>query len=309
MGRIGTVEKLMAAFPGLKSDAEIATEEPAHLVEISRPFYIGTTHVTVSQYRTYVRDAAIQTPENESHAIVPFPAGWKEEDRPWVKLNFPASDEIIELSPEGSGWGRRKGATWVNVGFPQTDSDPVVNVSWCDAIDFCRWLSKRHRGSEFRLPSEAEWEYACRAGKQGLFFWGDDVQRASVYCNGADDVLAQALQRSDDLFPGNSGYLNTSPVKAFKANAWGLFDMLGNASQWCADHADGSAYTKKKVKDPHVMIGDRRVVRGGNWYRGPQDCRCAARRLRRPAGRSCLTGFRVVMEIPVRRVADDEVEP
>jgi len=296
MGRTISDDKLLKAI-GCELDAAAAFERPAHFVHISRPLYMATAPVTVAQFRTYTQRAQIQeSPRHNRKCIVPFPEHWNTviKERPWTQLGFSASDVFEPAEP---GYAFRKGAWWNDVGFPQTDSDPVVNVSWDDADAFCRWLSKE-TNKPFRLPTEAEWEYACRAGSDQLFFWGNSLERAVEFCNGAGQRLAGSVGLLADVFPAKDQYLHTSPVGVFQPNAWGLFDMLGNASEWCADHAaaDHNSYTRVRVRDPIESRGDRRILRGGNWYRGPLACRSAARMHRRANGRSCLTGFRLLLD-------------
>ena len=144
----------------------LRSEGPEHPVEITRPFYMGATEVTVGQFRQFVEEEGYQV-----------------------------------------GDGR-----WRNPGFDQTDQHPVVFVSWNNAVDFCKWLSKKE-GKEYRLPTEAEWEYSCRAGKAG-----------SRYCFGDDEAQLEDYA----WYRKNSGG-GTHPVGKKKPNAWGLYDMHGNA--------------------------------------------------------------------------------
>jgi formylglycine-generating enzyme required for sulfatase activity len=150
--------------------------------------------------------------------------------------------------------------TWTNALMTQTDDHPVVRVSWNDAQAFCAWLSKKE-GKEYRLPTEAEWEYACRAGTKTRFHSGDDYA-------GLKEV-------------GNFGYYSTMPVGQFKANAFGLFDMHGNVYEWCEDlYEEG---------------GPGRVIRGGgwDWCDSPVRGRSASRGWQGPSNRLNYLGFRV----------------
>ncbi len=129
-------------------------ETPPHPVRITRPFYLGATEVTRGQFRRFVDDAGYQT---EAEKDGKGGLGWNEETKKF------------EQNPR---------YTWQNPGFEQTDEHPVVNVTWNDAVAFAQWLSRKE-GKTYRLPTEAEWEYACRAGTTTRFSNGDDARRSS----------------------------------------------------------------------------------------------------------------------------------
>ena len=124
--------------------------------------------------------------------------------------------------------------SWRNTGFEQTDEHPVVNVSWNDAVAFCKWLSKKE-GKTYRLPTEAEWEYACRAGTTTRYYSGDDPETLAKVGNVADAALKAKFPDWKYTIKASDGYVFTAPVGKFKPNAFGLYDMHGNAWQWCAD--------------------------------------------------------------------------
>ncbi len=213
-------------------------EQPQHTVKISRPFYLGTHQVTQGQYQAVMGN-------NPSH--------------------FKGSDDL-----------------------------PVENVSWLDAVEFCNKLSERGKrtgfyrvdGSEvtvvggdgYRLPSEAEWEYACRAKSTTLYPFGDDAGKLGEYAWSA----------------GNSES-KTHPIGQKLPNAWGLCDMLGNVWEWCADWYDEKYYASSPPADPPgAPKAGYRVVRGGSWYdHGAWRCRLASRFMNRPGDRPFYQGFRV----------------
>jgi len=128
-------------------------EKPAHKVTISKPFYLGRCEVTVEQFRRFV-EATGYTTDAEKGTGFRGAFGW---DR--ATMDFKMNEEF----------------SWQNTGFAQADSHPVVNVSWNDAMEFCNWLS-RQEGKTFRLPTEAEWEYACRAGTTTRYFHGNNAE-------------------------------------------------------------------------------------------------------------------------------------
>jgi formylglycine-generating enzyme required for sulfatase activity len=154
--------------------------------------------------------------------------------------------------------------TWKDLADTQTEDHPISKVSWNDAQAFCAWLSKKE-GKNYRLPTEAEWEYACRAGTKTRYYSGDDVESLRGV--------------------GNAGSSSTTPVGEFKANAFGLYDMHGNVYEWCQD-----LYEKGKTD---------RVYRGGgyDWCDDPErHCRSAFRGRYEPSARYHWLGFRVARD-------------
>jgi len=195
-------------------------------------------------------------------------------------------------------WERKAEYTWRNPGFTQGDDHPVVEVSWNDATAFCAWLSKKE-GKTYELPTEAEWEYACRAGTTTRFWCGDTDASLKGNANIADASLKEKYPSASWAVAWDDGYASTSPVGRFKANPWGLYDMGGNVWQWCADDYD--KYQEGTIKDPNGKeSANIRVLRGGSWCAGPRDCRSASRGGDYPANRNDLNGFRVVLRPPAR---------
>ena len=172
------------------------------------------------------------------------------------------------------------------------DDHPVEQVSWYDAVEFCQRL-KRHTGRPYRLPSEAEWEYACRAGTTTPFYFGETVtpELANYYGNGTYGNGPTGEYRE-----------KTTPVNQFKiANAFGLSDMHGNVWEWCEDDwhdsyegapTDGAARIEENREE------SSRVIRGGSWESDPADCHAAFRFSTLPGLRNYLIGFRVVCSAP-----------
>ncbi len=195
-------------------------------------------------------------------------------------------DELYTF--ENDKWESRKGRSFRNPGFAQTSRHPVVGASWDDAVAYCQWLSKT-TGKDYRLPGEAEWEYACRAGTQGPFWWGS------------------AISTDDANYDGNSTYAGgkkgqyrkaTVPVESFKPNPWGLYQVHGNVWEWCADNWHENY--RGAPEDGSVWKGGdegRRVLRGGSWHGDPRDLRAAARVRDSSGDRSDHAGFRVARTI------------
>lgn len=186
----------------------------------------------------------------------------------------------------------RDGRSWRHPGFTQTDRDPVVCVSWEDAHAYIDWLRKK-TGYPFRLPSEAEWEYAARAKAHGRYYWGDDPKLQCQFLNGADASTVPHGPESyhascDDHFPF------TSPVGSFPANAFGLYDMGGNADEQVEDcHHDSYAGAPSNGSAWVTAPCDRRVMKGGGW--DSANFRSATRGLGPPDFRSNSSGFRLAL--------------
>ena len=240
-------------------------EQPRHKVTIGRDFALGKYPVTRGEFARFVA---------ETGYAVPKP----------VRILVP-----------GKGWIDSNSHDWRDPGFPQDDQHPVVCVNHIDAESYAAWLSGK-TGKTFRLPSEAEWEYACRAGTETARFWGDDRDSARLYANVADASLARALKEKPDperFFTFDDGFDFTSPVGTFRANPWGLHDMLGNVWEYLADDWIDNYTTGPSNETPRTTTGsDRlRVVRGASWNFNPWFVRSACRS--RINDRDSDTGFRL----------------
>lgn len=255
---------------GVPSQFHFKGEYPQHRVRITRPFYLGAYHVTRGQFRQFVADTGYKTDAEKSEK--PGVSGWNPDKK---KFEFD------------------KKYSWRNAGFEQTDEHPVVNVSWNDAVAFCKWLSKKE-GKSYRLPMEAEWEYACRAGTTTRYCNGNDPNALAKVGN-VDYPMPKA-QAANQKGPSNArdGYAFTAPVGKFNPNAFGLYDMHGNAWQWCVDWYGKKYYAKSPADDPTGPgSGDDRVLRGGSWLNGPIWARSAMRIWDSSAYRGSSAGFRV----------------
>lgn len=167
---------------------------------------------------------------------------------------------------------------------------PVERVSWYDAKEFCARLSQRTK-KEYRLPTEAEWEYACRAGTTTPFHFGKIITTDYVNYNG-NDTYGES--------PKGEYREQTTPVGYFQvANAFGLYDMHGNVFEWCEDDYHNS-YENAPTDGSAWMRDDKatKIKRGGSWYLNPNNCRCAFRSYFNPDLRNILIGLRVVRVIP-----------
>jgi len=258
---------VMGTIPGEEEREELSVlyrnrSQPQHGVNVPR-FSAGKFEVTRGQYRAF----AEATGRSSDGCFV-----WR-----------------------GAGFEKDPARDWRDPGYAQDDTHPAVCVSWDDASAYARWLSKK-TGRTYRLLTEAEWEYAARAGTTTARFWGDAGERSCGHANGAD--LATRLQvpgASDwEIIDCYDRYAYTAPVGSYRANAFGLHDMLGNVWEWTQDcwnenysgaPEDGSAWA----------AGDcvLRVVRGGSWEDAPLGLRAAYRVGSPTVIRVYIRGFRV----------------
>ena len=247
-------------------------EGPRRQVTISRPFYMGVTEVTRGQFAAFVTDTAYRTTAEKE--------GWAY-----------AFDGVI--------WRKVEGISWRKPGFEQTDGHPAVCVSWDDAAAFCTWVARK-TGRRAGLPTEAQWEYACRGGTAARFGFGDNGKVLHRYANTCDRSCTLDLPWRDHNH--DDGHDRTAPAGSYKANLFGLHDMHGNVWEWCGDwYAEsylppGLAGTATAVRDPKgPNAGTARVLRGGSWYDTEPLCRAACRLWDLPHSRSVTIGFRLVV--------------
>jgi formylglycine-generating enzyme required for sulfatase activity len=244
-------------------------EYPRHRVRITKAFYLGATNVTRGQFRRFVEDTGYKT--DAEGGDNPGAFGWDSNKKQFVFS---------------------KTYSWQKVGFEQTEEHPVVGVSWNDAVAFCEWLSRKE-GKTYRLPTEAEWEYACRAGTTTRYWCGDDPEGLAEVANVAD-AAAKAQFPDWKTIAASDGYVFTAPVGSFRPNAFGLYDMHGNTWQWCADWYHSRYYDMSPVDDPRgPASGSGRVARGGSWGNGAGICRSAYRHGFGPGDRDGILGFRI----------------
>lgn len=176
------------------------------------------------------------------------------------------------------------------------EKQPVVNVSWEDAGAYARWLSQKS-GQTYRLPTEAEWEYAARAGSKLSHFWGNTPDEACKYANVAD-ITAKKLRPKWTTFFCDDSFTVSAPVGSFTANGYGLNDMLGNVWEWCEDVYNSEAYGKLPKDNPvYQGSGEYRVMRGGGWSNGPLGIRSSHRVGLSPDFGHHALGFRLVKAI------------
>ncbi len=222
-------------------------EGPQHPVTFTKKLAVMETEVTRGQFDAFIKDSRYE--------VKPGCHSWDSKE--------------FKLDPNRS---------WSSPGFEQTDQHPVVCVSWADATAYAMWLSKITRQT-YLLLSEAEWEYAARAGSTTRYSFGDRSEELCTHAN-VGDRGAKAQRKDFTIAECSDGYVFTAPVRSYKANAFGLFDMHGNAWEWTTDcwHGgyknaplDGSSWQNSCTEQ------GRRVLRGGGWFDLPVDARSAIR--------------------------------
>ena len=212
-------------------------EGPQHNVTIEYPLAVGVYEITRGEYGSFVASTGHRQPTS----------CWR-----WV-----------------GEWSRYSGSNWSNPGFRQTDRDPVVCVSWEDAMEYVRWLS-RVTGEEYRLLSEAEWEYVARGGTNTARYWGVEPEESQCrYANGADRTLRSKDRHQDwewEITACDDGFHRTSPGGTYEANGYGLHDVLGNVWEWTqnckSENYEGSPFDGSAWERDGC---ERRVIRGGSW--------------------------------------------
>ena len=284
MGAEEDFEETLNKFP--YSDPKwLEGELPQHLVRITKPFYIGQYEVTLNEFLKFYEDA--------KYKIEP------ERDNDPVGTNT----NIDKMEPN-------RFRPWDPNAQKLNLNHPMIYASWIDAVAFCNWLSKKER-VKYRLPTEAEWEYACRAGTMTRYSFGDEPEDLTRFGNSADANVRHSMpnavvvkfdkgKKTDATIPfpylaRRDGYVWTSPVGVFKPNDFGLYDMHGNAWEWCSDWYDENYYEDSPTDDPQgPKNGTTRVLRGGDCRAAAVSLRSASRQDAAPSSRSLRSSFRVV---------------
>jgi formylglycine-generating enzyme required for sulfatase activity len=261
-------------------------DETLHQVTLTRPFYLSKHETTVGQFRRFVEATRYVTDGEKNDG------GHAHDDK--------------------AEWKHRPGTSWLKPGyagtFTLTDRHPVVHVSHADSKACCAWLQGRFRSPDpdrslpptdynwtYDLPTEAQWEWACRAGCAERYWWGPDEDTTGKVANVGDRSLKR--QHPDwprAIMPMDDGQVFAAPVGSYRANAFGLHDMLGNVWEFCS--TSYGAYPQEAVTDPGD--GDPKrgfAVRGGGWSNEPRDVRCASRNADPPHFCHSNLGFRVAL--------------
>jgi sulfatase modifying factor 1 len=267
MGASLSPSEIAARYGG--PPAAYQDEIPRHMVTLTRGFWIGKYEVTNSQFGEFVDSENYRTGAELESGLG---SGWVNNEKTMNER-------------------RGNGLTWRTPGWQTKPEEPVVQVSWNDCNRYCEWLSRR-TGRHYRLPTEAEWEYACRAGTTTTFQWGDNFEDGKGWCNGPDISGANAYPVWTSVFPWADGYVYVAPVGSFKPNAWGIHDMLGNVLEWV--HDLNGPYSSSAVVDPlGKSNGLERIGRGGSWALLARSCRSSMRTYGSPNTSHNFLGFRV----------------
>jgi len=277
MGNFESGESVKNLFPNDHHEPSYFNDElPQHRVRITQPFLMGKTEVTVGQFRQFVEEVGYRT-ESERDGS----GAW----------GFNPIKRVCE--------GRSIAYSWKNPGFAQTENHPVLNVTWSDASQYCKWLGQK-TGQTYRLPSEAEWEYACRAGSTNRYCGFDEKDTLCKISRTIDVRKNPEFAHIQQLvIPENGSIEFTAPVASYPANGWGLHDMHGNVWEWTGDWYAEDYYANSTMDDPKgPETGGVRVRRGGAWNSVPIWSRASFRNWNSEETRCSNLGFRVVAEIP-----------
>ncbi len=283
MGSNVSPSQLIKDFPRYGRKPEYFGDEyPRHLVEMSRPFQMSKTEITLAQFEVFVKETGYQC-ESE-----------RDETGAW------GFDENKKQC-----YGRDPKFSWRNTGYKQFPDSPVVNVTWNDCTAYCQWLSKKWNRI-VRLPTEAEWEYACRAGSQSYFGPGIEIDDLALQTRTITPTKSNIRDAIQDLVIDNSsGHYFPVPVGSFSPNAFGLHDMIGNVWEWTADWHDEEYYSHSAIVDPQgPKQGGVKVRRGGGWNSFPLWARASFRNWNSPDTRCVNLGFRIVAELSEFEIAE-----
>ncbi|MEO6754724.1 MAG: SUMF1/EgtB/PvdO family nonheme iron enzyme [Chthoniobacteraceae bacterium] len=243
-----------------KDEGGRGTDELQHQVKITQGFWMGAFETTVDQWAAFASATGYRTEAERGDGLTKIIRGQ---------------------------WLRDSDSSWKNPGFHQDGGYPAVGISWNDAIAFCRWLTEREHaagrlpaGYQYALPTEGEWEYACRAGSTESHL-GDPKK-----------LYASMWLRYGDGLGGIVSQPHTNPVGVKRANPWGLYDVHGNVFEWCRDwYGDYPAEVAADPRGPET--GTQKVMRGGSWYCSAPNVRSAFRGHAIPDTRSSSLGFRL----------------
>ncbi len=256
-----------------ESETGRESDERQHRVCVEA-FEIGQREVTVGEFKRFVAAMNYRTDAEKNAAGKEGCWAWDATDNKW-------------------DW--RAGLSWRKPGYEQKDNSPVVCVSWNDANRYVEWLS-RETGQSYRLPSEAEWEYAARAGTTDARFWGEDPNQACRYANVADQTKGPENKVWTEKHDCSDGYWYLAPVGSYQSNAWKLYDMLGNVWEWTCSAYD-KEYSGPEAKCTEKGTTAPLAVRGGAWSSKPAWVRSATRFRNAPTGRNYLQGFRLARSL------------
>lgn len=252
-----------------------ASEKPAHAVELQRPFAMTRAEITVDEFAAFIASSGYRSLAERT-----------------------GGSEIFDLA--SGRLIRAEGVNWRldHIGKPARGDYPVVHVAYADAFAYAAWLSRR-TGRHYRLPSEAEWEYALRAGTDTVFPWGNkpkQLDKGNLTGNG--DLFPNGRNWRNAITGYSDGYWALAPVRRYSSEGWGTFDMLGNVSEWVEDCWHENYRRAPASGEAWVNEGcTHRVIRGSAWLSSMEQSRSSFR-MAMPAERTnARLGFRLVREL------------
>ena len=246
-------------------------EQPVHEVRVPVDFALGRFEVTVREFRQFAEAAEYRT---------------EAEQNPGVGCG------TMEIADRNS-WASTPGRSWRNLEYPVQDRQPVTCVTWSDARAYAAWLGAR-TGAEYRLPSEAEWEYAVRAGTRTRYHFGDAPEQLCAYANGRDQTKLPNGTAWNNPAECDDGAVYPRAVGSYQPNPLGLYDMHGNVWEWVEDCWNGSYAGAPEDGGPWLKGNCAvRVLRGGAWISPPRNLRAAYRFRLSATNRTSFAGFRV----------------
>ena len=257
------------------SDEGETDEKPVHFVRIG-DFNLGKYEITVAQFQQFIISTNYQTDAEKGTG-----------SNTW----------------DGKKWEKRSDIDWRcdeegNTRPKSEYNHPVIHVSWSDAMEYCKWLSKE-TGMQYRLPTEAEWEYAAGNGsKHTKYDWGNDNPHEKFGGNVADESLKRKIPEYKIFNGFDDYYVYTAPIGCYNPNEFGLYDMTGNVSEWCGDIYDENYYKVSLTDNPQgATNGFYRCIRGGSWLKPPEATKNTYRARELPENiSSARVGFRVARD-------------
>lgn len=260
---------------GTAPEHQIPTEVPAELspleIRIPRPFAMGRFEITRGEYAVFARETGRDKILVHCRTWVEERKGFRDLDILWDAPNIPAQ---------------------------KTARHPATCIDWHDASAYAEWLSAK-TGHRYRLPSEAEWEYAAKAGSRTLRPWGNDANEGCAQVNANDRRTAASYPLGWSGVDCDDGFADVAPVGSLQANAFGLYDMLGNVWEWAEDCSTLDYIGRARDAQPWVWDGGcrRRIQRGGGWSTGPERSRPGFHGDGQMDDRADFAGFRVVRDL------------
>lgn len=241
-------------------------EGPVHRVRVTA-FALSKTEITRTQFEAFVKDT-----------------GYNAGNKCWTLAD---------------GKFKEREGSWRKPGYPQDGGHPVTCISWNDAQAYAKWVSRK-TGKQYRLPTEAEWEYAARGNTRNSRYWGDNPKKACTYANVSDRTAKAKIPGTLSWLAHNctDSFAYTAPAGRFKANVFGLKDMLGNLWEWTEDSYHDSYDGAPASGGSWQGNGAKHALRGGSWNSDPQNVRASVRNSNRPTLRFSIFGFRLARRLP-----------